>query len=407
MPRISILPQISALQKYVPSSEYIRMLYELDRSINGVLAEYDNIYSNAIIAQIIASTNAGVGVLYTGTGTSDYVPKYNSANSVIKSTFQIDSLDRMVAPSGGKFMSDGITTRTGTRIYALSGTTLSLFDQSLTNVFYGGGTYYGFYFNSNSGMFLDVDLGTRFHCYPMSSGGSGRAWYAALHDDTLLVDCRTEVGTAPDDFKGLKFYNGADIHGLPTPVDADEASTKDYTDSLKQTNRTFAPASPLTMNISNLYPFVADKAAFVYIGYFPKSVTVKYVSIHNQTGGSGAQTAEVGLFSTPLAPNKGGQTLTCLAATGSLGDLTTTGMLRNSSSLNYAVPAGTHLWAGMRTDMATTQPECRSVGGDWGSGTTLYTDSATVFSATNTYTGLIPTAAYFDADAPDLRVELD
>jgi len=206
---------------------------------------------------------------------------------------------------------------------------------------------------------------------------------------------------------GIKIHGTGVVTGLNTPSADSDASTKSYTDSLKQTNRVFAPASPLTMNIYNLYPFVADKAAFVYIGYFPKSVTVKYVSMHNQTGGSGAQVAEVGLFSTPLAPNKGGQTLTCLAASGSIGDLTTTGMLRNSSSLNYAVPAGTHLWAGMRTDMATTQPECRSVGGDWGSGTTLYTNSAAVFSASNTYSGSVPTAAYFDADAPDLRVELD
>src|SRR2546428_5661404 len=91
---------------------------------------------------------------------------------------------------------------------------------------------------------------------------------------------------------------------------------------------------------------IAGTAYYVYLGRLAKGLTVKFVEFHVTTLGAGAQTAEVGLFSTPSAPNKSAQTLTKIVATGTLDSLTAgTGVKRNTASFAQNVDAGTHLWA--------------------------------------------------------------
>lgn len=107
-------------------------------------------------------------------------------------------------------------------------------------------------------------------------------------------------------------------------------------------NGTFQPAS------GQLYA--------VYIGKLNYAQAFAFVRFYISTAGVGTQTAEVGLLSSPAAPNRSFQTLTGLVG-GSVGSLTATGSNANSSTFSgTTVAGGTHVWAGVRVVMGTTQP---------------------------------------------------
>jgi hypothetical protein len=109
------------------------------------------------------------------------------------------------------------------------------------------------------------------------------------------------------------------------------------------------------------------------------------------TAGSGAQTAEIGLFSTPVAPNSANQTLTKLEATGTVDSLITINSVpANTTAFTGLVLAGTHLWIGLRTAMATTQPTLFAVQRDFGRGHVLTTAAAGALTASATFAGVVP-----------------
>ena len=104
----------------------------------------------------------------------------------------------------------------------------------------------------------------------------------------------------------------------------------------------------------------ADRAFFNYLGYVERDTTFMYVYLQVGSAGSGTQTAEVALLSSPAAPNSDGLvTLTKIVADGTVDDLTSTGLKRNTNGFNsgagQVVSAGTHLWAGFRSSMGTSQ----------------------------------------------------
>jgi len=149
---------------------------------------------------------------------------------------------------------------------------------------------------------------------------------------------------------------------------------------------------------------------FVYIGCTVKAITPKYVEFHVSTSGSGSQTAEVGLFSTPSAPNKAAQSLTKIEATGTISSVTSTGVKRNTSAFTTSVAAGTHLWAGIRTAMATTQPTIEGLNFDMGQGQVLVAAASGALTGAGPFSGvLLGTASLHGAtsDVPDLRVTMD
>jgi hypothetical protein len=146
-------------------------------------------------------------------------------------------------------------------------------------------------------------------------------------------------------------------------------------------------------------------AYFVYVGRMVRDVTVKFVEFHVTTVGAGGQTAEVGLFSTANPPNKSAQTLTKIAANGTLDSLTTTGMKRSTVALNQVVPANTHLWLALRTAMVTTQPTCVGLAGDMSEGHVL-TAAVAALTGIASAAGVIPTLGT-GTIAPDLRGTLD
>ena len=167
-------------------------------------------------------------------------------------------------------------------------------------------------------------------------------------------------------------------------------------------------SSPLP-NVATAITCVNGTAYFVYLGRTTVDFTPKYVEFYVNTAGSGSQTAEVGLFSSTGPPNKGNLSLSKLVSTGSLSSLTSTGVKRNSSAFATNVQAGAHLWAGIRTAMATNQPALSGLCMDFSQGRVLSTASAGALTGSGPWTGtIISLGGYLNtAIAPDLRVTLD
>ena len=141
----------------------------------------------------------------------------------------------------------------------------------------------------------------------------------------------------------------------------------------------------------------------IFIGRMPTAQIWDYVGLVVTVAGAGAQTAEVGFFSSPDQPNNANQTLTKLGATGTIGALTATGIIKNTAALACSVPAATYLWAVFRVAMATTQPTVVALGNDFASGNILTLAGASALTSITTIAGVVPTDAGGSL-APDLTV---
>jgi len=159
-------------------------------------------------------------------------------------------------------------------------------------------------------------------------------------------------------------------------------------------------------NINTGMILVSNTAYFVYLGRVTVTSTFAFVRFAVRTAGAGAQTAEVGFFSTPTAPSRANQTVTKLAATGTVDDLTGTGVKGNTNTLAISVAAGTHLWAGIRTAMATTQPSPYALIADRGHGRILSTAASGALTGAGPWTGALITDAGTTL-CPDLEGALD
>lgn len=151
---------------------------------------------------------------------------------------------------------------------------------------------------------------------------------------------------------------------------------------------------------------LSSNCYFVYVGKTVIDMTPKFVEFYVTVVGAGAQTAEVGLFSTPSAPNKAAQTLTKIAATGTISSLTSTGVKRNTNAFSTLVPAGTHLWAGIRTAMATTQPTVSGLVDDYYEGNILQDAFTGALTGAGPWNGDKISATHV-AEAVNLHVTLD
>lgn len=139
--------------------------------------------------------------------------------------------------------------------------------------------------------------------------------------------------------------------------------------------------SQLTSNTGN-QAMTAGMAYFVYLGQVKSAFTPTYVNFYvaNPSG----TTIDVGYFSSPAAPARSGQTLTCLMAGASTG-VASAGVKRNASAFTTSVSTGVHLWYGLKA------PNGLIVGPwllhDMGQGLVLTQASAAAFSPSTTYTG--------------------
>ena len=164
--------------------------------------------------------------------------------------------------------------------------------------------------------------------------------------------------------------------------------------------------SLLDASASN-FLLINGSAYFVYVGQTPFARVPQFVRWHVVAAGSGGQTAECGLFSTPLAPNMAAQSLTKIAATGTLSSLTTTGVKSNTTAFAVNVPAGTHLWAGIRTAMGTAQPTIRALMGDESQGNILILAVSGVLTGAGPFAGALVALNANGAAHPHLSVTLD
>ena len=212
----------------------------------------------------------------------------------------------------------------------------------------------------------------------------------ALGNDPRFADARTPL------------VHGSDKHDS-TVCAANDPRLLTTLDSRSRVFSSFLP------NVATALTLTSGTAYFVYLGRTVTTLTPKHVEFYVSTAGSGAQTAEAGFFSSPNSPNKGAQTVTKLVSTGTLDSLTTTGVKRNTAAFATSVPAGIHLWAGLRTAMATTQPAIAGLCMDFSQGRILSTVSSGVLTGTGPWTGaIVAVGAYMNTPVcPDLRGVLD
>lgn len=146
-------------------------------------------------------------------------------------------------------------------------------------------------------------------------------------------------------------------------------------------------------------------AYFAYMGFTSSDITIDYVRFLVRTAGAGAQTAEVGVYTSPNSPQGAAQTLTKIAATGTLDSLTSTGVKGNSSALGAAVSGGSHVWAGIRTAMATTQPRVLPYVWDGGLAACLEESGASALTATSSNSPSVVASTDLNTH-PVIQVEL-
>jgi hypothetical protein len=180
---------------------------------------------------------------------------------------------------------------------------------------------------------------------------------------------------------------------------------------VEQTDSQRVLASPINPGGASLV-ITSGTAYFVYLGRVVQACTPLYVELYLAVVGAGAQTFEVGLFSTPNPPMNAGQTLTKITSTATYDNMTSgLGPKRNTgAAFNTSIPAGTHLWAGCRAAMATTQPGIWSLRNDMGQVAIFSLAAAGTFAATASFAGALiagGTAATPPAQCPDLRVTLN
>jgi hypothetical protein len=155
---------------------------------------------------------------------------------------------------------------------------------------------------------------------------------------------------------------------------------------------------------------ISGTAYFVYLGYSLVPITPQFVETQLTVVGAGAQTAEVGLFSTPLPPNKAAQSLTPLVATGTVDSLTAGVVVkRNTVAFATQIAAGVHVWAGIRTAMAVTQPTLGALAGDFAQGWVLSLPGSGVLTGAGPFAGALIALGALNTTpiCPDLRATLD
>jgi hypothetical protein len=215
-----------------------------------------------------------------------------------------------------------------------------------------------------------------------------------------------------------------DIHGhqlltVGTPTDVWHAAPKGYVDDASPTcidpmQRILRSVLP---NVATAITVVSGTAYFVYLGRLTRTVTVKFVEFCLNSGGSGSQTAEAGLFSSPEAANgDANQTLTRVVADSNLESFssgTYPCVKRNSYAFGMgngvSVGAGTHIWAAIRIAMQTTQPALAGLCLDFNEGLVRSAAGAGILTTTGPVSAgkiSVPSTYLQTAVAPDLRAIL-
>lgn len=153
--------------------------------------------------------------------------------------------------------------------------------------------------------------------------------------------------------------------------------------------------SKLTRVANGANANVSGQAYWVYMDFFDQATVLNGISLMQATiQGVGAQVAEVVFASTPVGPCRAGQTLTKLGnADSALSSLTAaaTSVVRPGAAMNCNVPAFTHVWAGFRQAMGTTQAGFECLTDDMLQGAVLITPAAGALSGPGPWVGALTT----------------
>lgn len=143
---------------------------------------------------------------------------------------------------------------------------------------------------------------------------------------------------------------------------------------------------------------VASKAYWLYVGLFDAFSSVNTLRYTLSVVGVGAQVAELALASTPAAPNGNTQTLTKIFADAVTASLTVGTGLKTQTGIAQSIAAGTHLWVGIRTNMAVTQPQLEARDGRRHDGRILATSGAGVLTGSSSWVGTVGDTTDDDAN---------
>lgn len=163
------------------------------------------------------------------------------------------------------------------------------------------------------------------------------------------------------------------------------------------------------MAVPTSFLTVSGVAYFVYCGRTLAPITPKYIEAYLNVVGVTLTLAEAGIFSSPLAPNKAGQTLSKIAAVTTWDSLLAGLGVKRSASMSTVVPVGTHLWAGAKYTFSTN-PTFGGIIYENQQGEILITAAAAAFSTAGPWSGALPaavTAAAATTNCPNLQITLD
>lgn len=152
------------------------------------------------------------------------------------------------------------------------------------------------------------------------------------------------------------------------------------------------------------FVLVSGTAYFVYCGRAPHAFTPKYVEFFVSALGTGAQTAEVGIFYSTAPPGKTALSILPIVTTSTVDTLiASAGTKRNTNAFSTVIQAETYVWAGIRTALASTQPTCRGFEYDWGQGYVLSTAGSGALTGAGPWTGAL-TGSGINTSGPMLRI---
>lgn len=171
----------------------------------------------------------------------------------------------------------------------------------------------------------------------------------------------------------------------------DDTSSNAIWVPIKIANQNRIALSPLPP-VGTITP-TSGTAYWAFLDVREKGETFNYLNCYVTTGGSGAQTAEFSIAVIPTMPDRASKTIAKLVATGSVGDLTTNGIKRNTSPFNHTLAVRSILIGGIRTAMASAQPGLRGLLNDNENGQVFQTAASGVLTGTGPWTGAVPAAA--------------
>jgi hypothetical protein len=154
-------------------------------------------------------------------------------------------------------------------------------------------------------------------------------------------------------------------------------------------------ASKLTRVANGANANVSGQAYWVYMDFIDQVTLLQGITLMQATiQGAGTQVAEVCFASTPVGPNRAGQTLTKIGnADSALTSLTAaaTSVVRPGAPMNASIPAFTHLWCGFRQAMGTTQAGFECLSDDMLQGAVLITPASGALSGPGPFAGALTT----------------